>query len=90
MGAAAKSNEAYKPTEPHVSNPISGEVGAAAQVVEAKGLDLDIVSDPISGEVGAAAPFWVFFGGIIWEFQTPSAGRWVLQQDECSLHDDYP
>ncbi len=39
------------------------------------------VSNPISGEVGAAAgakvPVFLTHGGV---FQTPSAGRWVLQQ----------
>ncbi len=38
------------------------------------------VSNPISGEVGAAVQEvqeWLLFEQ---EFQTPSAGRWVLQQ----------
>ncbi len=63
-----------------VSNPISGEVGAAA--MDNNGLTINVadVSNPISGEVGAAAedlrywPVWSVRG-----FQTPSAGRWVLQ-----------
>ncbi len=44
-----------------VSNPISGEVGAAARAVQGRGR---------SGSV---------------RFQTPSAGRWVLQREECRL-----
>ncbi len=72
--------EPKTPTGP-VSNPISGEVGAAAFTPVGCFLsDGYCVSNPISGEVGAAAalpqhpprshqP----------SFQTPSAGRWVLQ-----------
>ncbi len=87
-----------------VSNPISGEVGAAATYGMTKSLKAYEVSNPISGEVGAAAwalarRRWVRSerfkphqrgGGCCscdpWdaindrlEFQTPSAGRWVLQ-----------
>ncbi len=39
-----------------VSNPISGEVGAAAQPSRWASDPVDQVSNPISGEVGAAAP----------------------------------
>ncbi len=89
-----------------VSNPISGEVGAAAPD---SGRDsrpqphrrfkphqrgggccssvgrlcltssTALVSNPISGEVGAAAQSHKFALGILAGFQTPSAGRWVLQ-----------
>ncbi len=39
-----------------------------------------LVSNPISGEVGAAARAKVAVCVELWkEFQTPSAGRWVLQ-----------
>ncbi len=46
------------------------------------------VSNPISGEVGAAAGS----NGCGWQrsriqFQTPSAGRWVLQHDELDDFD---
>ena len=96
-----------KPAAPKgpVSNPISGEVGAAAMVqVYQVWLDLLFqtpsagrwvlqlemseffqtrmgqVSNPISGEVGAETPSAeVVFLDEIFKFQTPSAGRWVLQ-----------
>ena len=89
-----------------VSNPISGEVGAAAGhhvrckswreclfqtpsagrwVLQLRRLwqtkiALTPVSNPISGEVGAAAPRYLegHFRSPC-RFQTPSAGRWVLQ-----------
>ncbi len=92
--------------ETQVSNPISGEVGAAARNTflrlphgspsfkphqrgggccsarwETSPRDLlELVSNPISGEVGAAADS-VKIGNmyIQAQFQTPSAGRWVLQ-----------
>ena len=63
-----------------VSNPISGEVGAAALVQSALRRRPSKVSNPISGEVGAAARSqvtWQVIGMAL--FQTPSAGRWVLQ-----------
>ncbi len=90
----------------HVSNPISGEVGAAAEYTaqiaylarfefqthqrgggccssrgEQPHLVSIRVSNPISGEVGAAArkvQVNSLHGGA--RFQTPSAGRWVLQR----------
>ncbi len=37
------------------------------------------VSNPISGEVGAAAKNGTCWARPTHEFQTPSAGRWVLQ-----------
>ncbi len=38
------------------------------------------VSNPISGEVGAAAKKHIRPGSLTVSFQTPSAGRWVLQR----------
>ncbi len=62
-----------------VSNPISGEVGAAAKPPFANPHSYTPVSNPISGEVGAAASV-MFLRSSHWaSFQTPSAGRWVLQ-----------
>ncbi len=88
-----------------VSNPISGEVGAAATCLYCNADTTDLVSNPISGEVGAAACLYLA-NDMAWvtgfkphqrgggccsphscrkpdlvqcEFQTPSAGRWVLQ-----------
>ncbi len=63
-----------------VSNPISGEVGAAARC-QCDCRDSDGgVSNPISGEVGAAAgPHMLPLITTCPMFQTPSAGRWVLQ-----------
>ncbi len=44
------------------------------------------VSNPISGEVGAAAEVTlVKVAAISDEFQTPSAGRWVLQRSRQRL-----
>ena len=64
-----------------VSNPISGEVGAAASSLVSSLRLLVTVSNPISGEVGAAAGMAFAWGqGDLGMFQTPSAGRWVLQQ----------
>ncbi len=87
-----------------VSNPISGEVGAAATSSTSLRLrsrksfkphqrgggccsHLDDwssghgppVSNPISGEVGAAAVLPIRVAIVHIAFQTPSAGRWVLQ-----------
>ena len=64
-----------------VSNPISGEVGAAASTRVSGCTERRLaVSNPISGEVGAAAPeiFAAYSKETV--FQTPSAGRWVLQR----------
>ncbi len=64
-----------------VSNPISGEVGAAAVPgCYGRRSQASRVSNPISGEVGAAA--WDHRPDRVdseYMFQTPSAGRWVLQ-----------
>ncbi len=38
-----------------------------------------LVSNPISGEVGAAAKELNAWTCDAYKFQTPSAGRWVLQ-----------
>ncbi len=91
---------------PLVSNPISGEVGAAATVGVRQRAQTEScfkphqrgggccsrgpgaqawsplrkVSNPISGEVGAAAPLRCWHGLLGQRFQTPSAGRWVLQR----------
>ncbi len=64
----------------HVSNPISGEVGAAAHPAQQHPWPFPSVSNPISGEVGAAAGLSTSrtSSSFFW-FQTPSAGRWVLQ-----------
>ncbi len=62
-----------------VSNPISGEVGAAARDTRPSSCRKSAVSNPISGEVGAAASFELQITGPVETFQTPSAGRWVLQ-----------
>ncbi len=65
-----------------IRRPISGEVGAAAPRFLFLFLPpLLTVSNPISGEVGAAAPLLNHPVYNNWrKFQTPSAGRWVLQQ----------
>ncbi len=42
---------------------------------------LAVVSNPISGEVGAAAEKSPFESAVGQMFQTPSAGRWVLQRE---------
>ncbi len=65
---------------PPVSNPISGEVGAAAPAGHAGEPPDRDVSNPISGEVGAAAIHGSCPGHRGCWFQTPSAGRWVLQR----------
>ena len=39
-----------------------------------------LVSNPLSGEVGAATEGCLGLDGGFGQFQTPSAGRWVLQQ----------
>ena len=62
-----------------VSNPISGEVGAAAQHPVLDHEPHRYVSNPISGEVGAAARRNCWTVVRLDRFQTPSAGRWVLQ-----------
>ncbi len=62
-----------------VSNPISGEVGAVAGDGSQWGCEQRRVSNPISGEVGAAALFFAVPWLMARRFQTPSAGRWVLQ-----------
>ncbi len=41
--------------------------------------DVGAVSNPISGEVGAAAMMFLRRFPRVRSFQTPSAGRWVLQ-----------
>ncbi len=46
------------------------------------------VSNPISGEVGAAAGLLQARLSDIVEFQTPSAGRWVLQPLLATAHDN--
>ncbi len=63
-----------------VSNPISGEVGAAAYNLVLWEREINSVSNPISGEVGAAALSTRLqrISNLLM-FQTPSAGRWVLQ-----------
>ncbi len=65
----------------NVSNPISGEVGAAARFVDVFLWGPYRVSNPISGEVGAAASEIETFLNELGVFQTPSAGRWVLQRN---------
>ncbi len=69
-----------------VSNPISGEVGAAALCLGPRGPDRSgVVSNPISGEVGAAAVKKADNTLTAKEkFQTPSAGRWVLQHTSAT------
>ncbi len=61
------------------SNPISGEVGAAAPLLLGTLPHPKRVSNPISGGVGAAAVEFYHGDQFTWMFQTPSAGRWVLQ-----------
>ncbi len=66
-----------------VSNPISGEVGAAADV------SYEIHTLPWTRFQTPSAGRWVLqlgvivWGGIAASFQTPSAGRWVLQHSAC-------
>ncbi len=68
-----------------VSNPISGEVGAAAMNdYQLRELAL-FVSNPISGEVGAAAGIKTHVAVRRDTFQTPSAGRWVLQPPKIKI-----
>ncbi len=70
----------------HVSNPISGEVGAAAfSVILLGGLGVGLFQTPSAGR-------WVLqpcgnkhVAASFEEFQTPSAGRWVLQPSSLSL-----
>ncbi len=81
VGAAAYPQGLPGVHRQHVSNPISGEVGAAACLVSRVLAPADLVSNPISGEVGAAAsPEAEVAERIAYRFQTPSAGRWVLQR----------
>ncbi len=69
-----------------VSNPISGEVGAAAQRGNPVPQRQLHVSKPIRGEVGAAAAIdKILASEFRYWFQTPSAGRWVLQPAFKSL-----
>ncbi len=84
--AASRTAVGFGKVAKTVSNPISGEVGAAAP----RRLPLSAgrigVSNPISGEVGAAACVCCKKPVVLarWQtFQTPSAGRWVLQRGVC-------
>ncbi len=104
VGAAAKHHDGDPGGGKVVSNPISGEVGAAASIGSASvtlwrcfkphqrgggccswPFPGDLaghwhVSNPISGEVGAAAGLTPPAVSSTASFQTPSAGRWVLQR----------
>ncbi len=80
VGAAASSEDRVGQRLGSVSNPNSGEVGAAAPSRATTPAILLAVSNPISGEVGAAARFErAHRTRRSDEFQTLSAGRWVLQ-----------
>ncbi len=73
------SSEIYGPTV-RVSNPISGEVGAAASdEVDSRDMLLREFQTPSAGRWVLQQFYAVKRGQNVWEFQTPSAGRWVLQ-----------
>ncbi len=68
-------------THEHVSNPISGEVGAAACQADCCLWDYEaLFQTPSAGRWVLQPLFQIELIVLLTEFQTPSAGRWVLQR----------
>ncbi len=64
-----------------VSNPISGEVGAAARRLAGYTMNFRGCFKPHQRGGGCCSKYTLPFHQVApLEFQTPSAGRWVLQQ----------
>ncbi len=72
-----------------VSNPISGEVGAAAGSIVQMVAATDGFQTPSAGRwvLQLDTQFQLLL--LLLEFQTPSAGRWVLQRLRLGFHPTY-